>query len=630
MYQLTAKTGPLKGSSWVIGDTPLLVGRESACDVSILDPLVSRRHCEISATNGSVRVRDLGSSNATFVNGESIREVSARAGDEVAVGNTIFLIARTQAEPSARVTPPRGTALSPIAIAARLSEHKESPLAESPLPATHAMTMGEPVYLNKDADSLFKHGKPRSARDLAFLYRLGRVLSQAETVQVLLGLLAENVLEHFEPIGLSVLLHEGDTLVPLALPGVHAPGGDAGEHMARRALDEAKGMLLPERLRVGEAHDLRTTMLAPLVFRDERIGVLVVQSSTPGRLYDESDLEFLIAVAHSAAPILKAVEKLQRLKKENDRLVSGMSHASAIIGESAAITAVRTQARQCARSDLSVLVLGETGTGKELVARMIHDLSDRADRPLTIVNCAAIPDELFESEVFGYERGAFTGATARRIGLFEESDRGTLFLDEIGDLSLANQARILRVLESGTFRRLGGQHDLKVDVRVISATNRDLAAASEANAFRRDLYHRLNAFELRIPPLRERRQDIPALAEHFLELARQRFRSPAEGFSPEALRALQERPWRGNVRELRNVVERAVLVARGEAIQADDLGPKAAEGAAIPFPTLDELERGHIQRALEQSGNNIKLAAQLLGIGRSTLYRKLEDYNMSV
>ena len=493
------------------------------------------------------------------------------------------------------------------------------------------MTMGEPVYLNKDADSLLKHGKPRSARDLAFLYRLGRTLSQAESVSVLLSVLADNLLEHFEPRGLSILMRKGDALVPLeTTPGAFSPGGEVVERMGRRALDESKGMLLPERLRVGEDHDLRTTMLAPLVFREEKIGLLVVQSETPGRLYDESDLEFLIAVAHSTAPILKAVEKIHRLKKENERLVSGMPHAGAIIGESTGITGVRTLARQCACSDLSVLLLGETGTGKELVARMIHDLSDRADRPLTTVNCAAIPDELFESEVFGYERGAFTGATTRRIGLFEESDRGTLFLDEIGDLSLANQARILRVLESGTFRRLGGQSDLKVDVRVISATNRDLAAASESNAFRRDLYHRLNAFELRIPPLRERRQDIPALAEHFLESARQRFRSPAEGFAPEALRALQERAWRGNIRELRNVVERAVLVARGELVLAEDLGPKAAEGSAIPFPTLDELERGHIQRALEQSGNNIKLAAQLLGIGRSTLYRKLEDYNIPV
>lgn len=628
MYQLTAKTGPLKGSSWAISESPLLVGRESACDVSILDPLVSRRHCEIAATNGSVRVRDLGSSNATFVNGESIREVNAHAGDEVAVGNTIFLIARSHSDAHTPAPPRRNTALSPIAIAARLGDRAESPLSDSPSGATHAMTLGEPIYLNKDADSLFKHGKPRSARDLAFLYRLSRSLSQSESVSVLLSLLAENLLEHFEPRGLSILLREGDALVPLDTSGARSPGGESVDRMARRALDESKGMLLPERLRVGEDHDLRTTMLAPLIFRDEKIGILVVQSETPDRLYDESDLEFLIAVAHSTAPILKAVEKLHRLKKENDRLVSGLSHAGAIIGESAAITSVRTLARQCAASDLSILVLGETGTGKELVARLIHDLSDRAERPLTIVNCAAIPDELFESEVFGYERGAFTGATARRVGLFEESDRGTLFLDEIGDLSLANQARILRVLESGTFRRLGGQSDLTVDVRVVSATNRDLAAASEANTFRRDLYHRLNAFELRIPPLRERRQDIPALADHFLEMARQRFRSPAEEFSPEALRALQERPWRGNVRELRNVVERAVLVARNEQIQAEDLGPKAAEGAAIPFPTLDELERGHIQRALEQAGNNIKLAAQLLGIGRSTLYRKLEDFNI--
>ncbi len=626
MFHLTAKTGPLKGSTWPIGETPLSVGRESACDVSILDPLVSRRHCEILSQNGTVLVRDLGSSNATFVNGESIKEVTANTGDEVAVGNTIFIITKMQGASAPPAKPaPRRTQLSPAS-----SPVIESPMSESPLPATNAMTIGEPFYLNKDADSIFKHGKPRGVQDLAFLYRLTRTISQAESVPALLELLVRLLVEHFQPRGLSVLLCQGDTLKPFPTPEVKPPGGGVVDRMGMKAIEGARGMLLPERLRSGDELDLRTTMIAPIVFGQENIGLLALQAETPARLYDETDLEFLIAVAHATAPILKAVEKLRQLEKENARLVSGMPHATAIIGDSAAIMKVRALARQCAQSDLSVLVLGETGTGKELVARMIHDLSDRSDRPLTTVNCAAIPDELFESEVFGYERGAFTGAAARKIGLFEESDRGTLFLDEIGDLSLANQARILRVLESGTFRRLGGQNDIKVDVRVISATNRDLGTASDANTFRRDLYHRLNAFEMRIPPLRERRQDVPLLADHFLELARMRFPSPAERFSPEALRALQERPWKGNVREFRNVVERATLVARDAVITPDDLGPQAAEGSAVPFPTLEELEKGHILHALEQSGNNIKLAAQLLGIGRSTLYRKLEDFNISV
>lgn len=624
MFLLTAKTGPLKGSSWAIAEHPLSVGRESACDVSILDPLVSRRHCEIFARNGAIVVKDLGSSNATFLNGESIKEVAAKTGDEVSVGNTIFIITKTQGAVSTPAPSPerRPTQASPLPA--------PSPMSESPLPATNAMTLGEPFYLNKDADSLLKHGKPRGVQDLAFLYRLTRAISQAESVTALLQILAALLVEHFQPRGLSVLAAHGDDLKPVPTPDIRPPSGGVVNRMAAKSLSLSKGMLLPERLRTGEDLDLRTTMIAPLEFGQEKIGVLALQSETPARLYDEGDLEFLIAVAHAAAPVLKAVEKLRKLQKENERLVSGMPHATAIIGESAAIMKVRALARQCAQSDLSVLILGETGTGKELVARMIHDLSERSDRPLTTVNCAAIPDELFESEVFGYERGAFTGATARKIGLFEESDRGTLFLDEIGDLSLANQARILRVLESGTFRRLGGQNDIKVDVRVISATNRDLAAASDANTFRRDLYHRLNAFELRIPPLRERRQDVPLLAEHFLEAARTRFPSPAEGFSPEALRALQERPWKGNVREFRNVIERAVLVARDTLIQPEDLGPQAAEGAAVPFPTLEELEKGHILHALEQSNNNIKLAAQMLGIGRSTLYRKLEDYHITI
>jgi len=610
LYQLTAKTGALKGSSWPIGKEPLIVGRESACDVSILDPLVSRRHCEIAASNGSVRVRDLGSSNATFVNGEAVREGLAKLGDEIAVGSTIFIIGKIQ-------------------VSGLTATEPEAPsLPDSP-PTRH-LTIGEPYFLNKDADSLFKHGKPRSAQDLAFIYQIGRTLGQASSLNGLMHALAERLHEHFEPKGMVLMRFVGEELLPFSTPFTTPPGGSSVERYARQAVEQAKGLLLPERLRSGDDTELRTTMIAPVVFGQEPIGAIIVQAETPARLFDETDLEFLIAIAHTMAPIYKAVEKLQILERENERLVSGMPHASVIIGESSAIAQVRTLARQCARADLSVLLLGETGTGKELVARMIHDLSERADRPLTIVNCAAIPDELFESEVFGYERGAFTGATARKIGLFEESDRGTLFLDEIGDLSLANQARILRVLESGTFRRLGGQSDLKVDVRIVSATNRDLAGASEAGSFRRDLYHRLNTFEIRIPPLRERRADIPPLAKHFLNAARQRFRSSVEDFTPEALRALQDRAWSGNVRELRNVIERAVVIARGELITPEEIAPQQAEGAATPFPTLEELEKGHILRALEQSGNNIKLAAQLLGIGRSTLYRKLEEYGINV
>lgn len=653
MFHLTAKTGPLKGSSWAIGDRTLVIGRESACDVSILDPLVSRRHCEVGAVNGSVHVKDLGSSNATFVNGESIKEVSAKTGDEVAVGNTIFIITKMQGDAPTPPSTPRKTVPSPL---------PQSLMSDSPLPPTNAMTLGEPFYLNKDADSLFKHGKPRSARDLAVLYRLGRTLSQTETVPALLGHLAQQLIEYFQPQGMSVLLCTGEDnkLTPFPTPEIKPPSGEVVDRMAPKANSASKGMLLPERLRTDDDLDLRTTMLAPLVFGQERIGLLALQSETPAHLYDESDLEFLLAIAHTSAPILKAVEKLQQLRKENARLVSGMAHAGAIIGDSAAVNKVRMLARQCAPSNLSVLLLGETGTGKELVARMIHDLSDRADRPLTTVNCAAIPDELFESEVFGYERGAFTGATARKIGLFEQSDRGTLFLDEIGELPASLQTALLGALERGSFRRVGGSANIDVDVRVVAATNRDLRVEVNSGNFRQDLYYRIAVVLCRIPPLRERVEDIPILVEHFLREAG--FNGDVSEIIPrKAMEGLRAHRWPGNVRELRNFVDAAL--AMGEAPPLDrgmsdpidgdsgptsgglggDPGAQSAYGTStvnVPLETLHlnfkdaraevirEFEAAYLKELLERCQQNVSKAARTSEIHRSYLNLMLKRHKL--
>jgi DNA-binding NtrC family response regulator len=280
------------------------------------------------------------------------------------------------------------------------------------------------------------------------------------------------------------------------------------------------------------------------------------------------------------------------------------------------------------------VILGETGTGKELVVKLIHRLSARSEAPLTVVNCAAIPAELLESELFGYERGAFTGAQSQKKGVFEEADGGTLFLDELCDLSLPNQARLLRAIETGVFRRLGGKADIKVNVRVVAATNRDIKEEVERGLFRRDLYHRLNMFEIVIPPLRERRGDIPLLAEHFHRGARERDGYRTAGFRPDALQYLDTLPWNGNVRELKNVVERAMVVAPYDAIRPEDLERdgirKTPQESAEPFLNLAELEKRQIREALRRCDGNIKVAAELLDIGRSTLYRKLSEYNIAL
>jgi PAS domain S-box-containing protein len=280
----------------------------------------------------------------------------------------------------------------------------------------------------------------------------------------------------------------------------------------------------------------------------------------------------------------------------------------------------------------SVLVTGETGSGKELIARTIHQSSYRQSRPWVDINCAALPENLVESELFGYEKGAFTGADSSRAGLFELADKGTLFLDEIGELQLQTQVKLLRVLDGSPFYRLGGHRKITVDVRIVAATNQDLDAAVTAGRFRQDLFHRLGQFQLRVPPLRERPEDIVALAEHFLSL-----KKPGSSFAPDAISALLSHAWPGNVRELRNLIARVAVESSRPEIQQSQIADAMSgspvaqrQSASMPVGNLDSMEEQMIIRALERSGGHRSQAAEQLGISRRTLSRKLKEYNINV
>ena len=304
-----------------------------------------------------------------------------------------------------------------------------------------------------------------------------------------------------------------------------------------------------------------------------------------------------------------------------------------IIGKNKKMQHLFTQIQTAAAGDISVLIQGETGTGKELVAKSIHDNSLRKTGPFVAINCAAIPTELIESELFGSERGAFTGANKRRIGQFEHANSGTLFLDEIGEMPLTLQVKLLRVLQEREFQRIGGTSTISIDIRVLAATNRDLGNAIRAGYFREDLYHRLAAFPITVPSLRDRREDIPILAHHFLKKYAAAVEKPIRDISTDALQMLMQHDFRGNVRELENAIERAVLYETTDRLQPENLllhqtqeNPQAVTGSptntTIILP-LDEVERRAIVHALKVTDNNIPDAARALGIGRSTLYRKL-------
>jgi formate hydrogenlyase transcriptional activator len=303
-----------------------------------------------------------------------------------------------------------------------------------------------------------------------------------------------------------------------------------------------------------------------------------------------------------------------------------------IIGNSAALESVLEQVEQVAPTDSTVLVQGETGTGKELIARAVHNLSARCGRPFIKLNCAAIPFDLLESELFGHERGAFTGAIAQKIGRFELADKGTLFLDEVGDIPPGLQPKLLRVLQEQEFERLGSTRTHRVDVRLVAATNRNLVDMVKRNEFRSDLYYRLNVFPIPLPPLRERREDIPALVTHFVEILSRRMGKHIEHIPPEAMSALALYAWPGNIRELQNFIERSVILSAGSALRPPLSELKRAEAESTEVITLEEAERDHIRKTLESTrwvvaGPNG--AAARLGMKRSTLYFRMQKLGIS-
>jgi formate hydrogenlyase transcriptional activator len=389
---------------------------------------------------------------------------------------------------------------------------------------------------------------------------------------------------------------------------------------------------------------LKSAAAYPLIVQgDEFIGVI---GNLARRDIDQDEFEYIGLLAKQAAISIKSAQLFEENARLRDRLLVENAYLqeeirdeigfSEIVGQSQALQKVLREIRQVAATDSTVLLLGETGTGKELMARAIHQLSPRKDRPLIKVNCGAIAPGLVESELFGHEKGAFTGALQRRIGRFELANNGTLFLDEIGELPPESQTRLLRVLQEQEFERVGGSQQIRVDVRLIAATNRDLEAEVAAGRFRADLFYRLNVFPARIPPLRERKEDIPHLARHFVAHQQRRLGKKIEGISRDGMEKLRRYPWPGNIRELQNVIERACVLAGGPVVNVPDgltdgPGPAGGSAGADRILTLAEAEKRHIRRALEASGGTIhgpEGAAVILGINPNTLRSRMEKLGL--
>jgi transcriptional regulator with GAF, ATPase, and Fis domain len=389
------------------------------------------------------------------------------------------------------------------------------------------------------------------------------------------------------------------------------------------------------------AFNIRSFMCVPLKSRGKIVGTVYVDNRSIENRFDQPALDFVRLFANVTGIALENARVHDGLKAENRELRTeikrSMGAGRVIVGEDPKIKRILSVVERVADSNATVLVIGESGTGKEMVARAIHQGSNRLGRPFVTLNCAAIPEQLLESELFGYVKGAFTGAQGTKIGKFEAADKGTLFLDEIGDMTFPLQAKILRVLQEGTFEPLGSNRVKEVDVRIVAATNRNLAKMVEEGSFREDLYYRLNVIVLDLPPLRDRRVDIPKLAEHFLERCRTS-RTQVQAFSPEAMVALQAHPWPGNIRELENCVMRLALLTPHAVVEVADVRPlletggpgarpqPAATLVAHPVRPLDELEREAIVAALGHFEGNRTAAAQALGISVRTLQYKIKEY----
>ena len=640
------------GSRWsdvlkLIPGQTVVVGRSSESQIVVRDDRVSRKHAEILHQKGGWTVRDLGSRNGTQVDRTAINgEYSLADGETISVADCEMVFTTN--------------------LAGAFSSFAPLPVAKSSDQLTQD-GFGQPTITHRQNRSQWS-GKVEagSLEDPAsFFYRLVFELVACESAEAQAQLALDRLLARLELSSGGVVTLTPDStasndpsVIPtLAVLATKQPAGQSyhriSDFLVQTVVRERQAILArnvrnDEQLsfaRESAQRDAVSILCAPLRDREKVIGLLHIYSSGEERSLTDRDLEIAIGVADNLAIALvrqQASEQLTRTlaktRKQVDELQAQLEITREMVGRSASLEKVRKAIARAAPTSATVLIRGESGVGKELVARAIHTASPRRDGPLVCLNCAALAPSLLESELFGHEKGAFTGATDRKVGKFEAADGGTLLLDEIGEMSPDLQAKFLRVLEGQPFERLGGNRSIKTDVRVIAATNRDLEEAVQAKEFRSDLYFRLRVIEVDVPALRQRLEDLPLLVEHFIQLLRHHADRRIDGITPQALELLSRHTWPGNVRELRNVIERAMVLGASNVLDVEDfslssLGAAPASPVAVVSTstsyqpiTLDDMEKAHIFATLEYAEGNKTKASQILGIERSTLDRKLKRY----
>ncbi len=635
------------------------IGRAASCTLMLPDGHLSGEHAQLSREGGAVVLRDLRSTNGTAVDrggqrfsidATSQQEWVVAVGDEIVLGDALAPV-------RLRVVSLGGAGMVAAVAAAAVAETTDGVDAPDGLD-------GRLIASRSIVDMVAVRAHLELAPDSAVrVYKALQPLGARLDAAAIIGATADATFELLpRATHVAVLLRddgEKDRFV-LALsrarPG-HAGGAEpvrASRAVLRRVLSERAALLLDnaqEELSASEsihAGQIQSMLALPLWRGDEIIGLIQVDNRASAGMFEERDLEVGLILGGQAALAIDNANLVQRLRIAEEQLrgenvylkrrETAVKFAD-IIGTSAAMKAVFAQLARVVDTRVTVCIEGETGTGKELIASAVHYQSQRATKMFVAQNCAAMPENLLESELFGHRRGAFTSADADKKGLFEVADGGTLFLDEIGEMPLALQAKLLRVLQEGTIRPLGGTAEKRVDVRILCATNRDLQAEVAAGRFRQDLYYRLAVFPVRLPPLRERGDDVAQLAAFFLRRYATEHRVNLPGFTQEALDALASYPWPGNIRELENEVQR--LVINGEPdqwIEVTDLSPRlrkveATLGRAAPKKgtlkeMVEQVERQLLVEALREHGNNKTRTAATLGITREGLHKKLDKLGL--
>ena len=655
-----------EGSKWtdvfrLVEGRTVTIGRAPTNQIVVKDERCSRHHAEIFISQGNWILRDLDSRNGTMIGEERIkgdRELAPGEIIRIAHAQLAFVHDLSEAFPDS----PSGPKQEETVIGGQSGElNEEEDVLASHEPTTITHRKGQTRFLDRRGveDSTI----PRVGRAATKLCRIAFELANQPDTNSVANFALDGLLEATHVNAGAVLI------LPRDFSGISS-GSDL-ELIASRTHDDVKyhrvsNFLATMVMREGEAVLARniegdstlgsrdsageihatSVLCAPIRMDGKVVGLIHLYSTKADLVPDPDDLEFSLAVADNVALALKTLgkqadlaENLNVSQVEVKQLRKQLGAASEIVGSSPLMYQVQQEVERAAPSRATILIRGESGVGKELVARAIHYASPRKKGPFVCLNCAALSETLLESELFGHERGAFTGATDRKMGKFEAADKGTVMLDEIGEMSPTIQAKFLRVLEGHPFERVGGSRAIKVDVRVIAATNRDLEKAVAEGIFRRDLYFRLRVVELTVPPLRKRPEDVSEIAEHFLRGYVAEAGRRLRGFTAEAREQLTQYRWPGNVRELKNVVERAVVLARGDYVDVEDLNLSnlATVGDSTSMPqsinafepaTLDEIERRHISSTLRFTSWNKSKTARILGIERSTLDRKIRRYGL--